>query len=937
MRKLRLLLLSALLAANASICTRPVVAAQIPTAASAFIKSIQMSRHPAAGLVLTVDDDYGKPSPDTPALLADHTVASVADAYGLIIRNFGDVSALAPANMVVLNPRPKDFNAFIGMPPGDAFKLLVSSLSPEQWSEIASATGIGLSDLTTDEQRELFAAIFPKNHLYVELQTTPNFGVIHTADHDGITNKLLLTEGELAQAKIRLQKTVTIQTPVSGKDYVVNMAPRESVSGKEYSALTEDHHKPDSAFGVVECAEVANQLKHSDLDYAMPSLGTQVDTSNIVTVGDLIDRISKATHLEIYADTRYETKALAICSDLHSAPATDLLRALAFCVTGTYRMIGPAYVLSDDIIGYGTRVSTLVRFEKEADRDLKTAVAATGTIIVASHSIEELPSRGSVDFTDEQIAQAMRTDLLHRNIVSMFPGASFSMEMKLDQMSADQQAYEQLTAMLFAEDQARLHKLHPADYKTIDSLDLQGSMLLMMRPSATLIAPTVDGPVSLDNYLGLGLANLFKPSNQAIMAAMIAAGIGVRKPAPAASAPSMQDAFNRIPRRAVFAAPRTPDEVDSLIASMTKLNLNELWLDVFSDGESHLNVTTTAGEASPSAKTNILTEALRASKASKIKVVPVITLLDWGANAPDKAAELNLNGEPSAIALPMGQYEHSLETGVADRDRDVKRGVGYVDVNNLAVQSRLLATVHEVASVPEVTDIVMRATIIPGYDKAGGVGTHYGVQITPFGYVVRSRLSFLRKHHADPIDLIGDIPEGVPVSANLPNFPNSSVVQTLGREWDEYRLLSNRSLMQKLFVASQVDIPVRATNGHVPQVFIEQRTFVERLPDYFSRWDGDSSAIPALSTEIAYTGQGTDESASAYAKSMSRSSLVSLQVAPETSADRLVEYAARSVEGKGWNGFVINFSAAPQDVYAYSNQRVLANPLAGMSNEEVGK
>ena len=57
--------------------------------------------------------------------------------------------------------------------------------------------------------------------------------------------------------------------------------------------------------------------------------------------------------MELYADPRYSDRKLSVQGT--SASAGDLLRALALAVTGTWRVVGPAYLLTDDLEGLGVR------------------------------------------------------------------------------------------------------------------------------------------------------------------------------------------------------------------------------------------------------------------------------------------------------------------------------------------------------------------------------------------------------------------------------------------------------------------------------------------------------------------------------------------------------------------------------------------------------
>ena len=80
---------------------------------------------------------------------------------------------------------------------------------------------------------------------------------------------------------------------------------------------------------------------------------------------------------------------------------------------------------------------------------------------------------------------------------------------------------------------------------------------------------------------------------------------------------------------------------------MKALGLNQLWLDVFSGGHSHL-------DKPPGGGPDILTEALARTKGTGIAVIPALNLLRWGADPPPDACDLTALGETSAQAEAWG-------------------------------------------------------------------------------------------------------------------------------------------------------------------------------------------------------------------------------------------------------------------------------------------
>ena len=78
-------------------------------------------------------------------------------------------------------------------------------------------------------------------------------------------------------------------------------------------------------------------------------------------LGDLITRVSVITHLELYADGRVASLPLMVRGS--RARSGDVLKALALAVTGTYRKVDTAFVLTSDLTGIGTRQMRLAEWQ----------------------------------------------------------------------------------------------------------------------------------------------------------------------------------------------------------------------------------------------------------------------------------------------------------------------------------------------------------------------------------------------------------------------------------------------------------------------------------------------------------------------------------------------------------------------------------------------
>jgi hypothetical protein len=136
-------------------------------------------------------------------------------------------------------------------------------------------------------------------------------------------------------------------------------------------------------------------VKPSDLDYSDTALDGYVPLAGAKTVEDLVKRIAEATRMEIHADVRYGQLAvhLRTAPGADSARAGDLLKALAYSVTGTIRRLtgdkGSAYVLTDDRVGLGTRHARIADWLRVRSRSLGSAKADAYSAFAAAR--ESLP------------------------------------------------------------------------------------------------------------------------------------------------------------------------------------------------------------------------------------------------------------------------------------------------------------------------------------------------------------------------------------------------------------------------------------------------------------------------------------------------------------------------------------------------------------------
>lgn len=814
-----------------------------PTLAAALAGAVP----PAQGLALAVDAESVALPADAVLPGTTQNVADVAGIYGRATQRFGQVTAVAPTTMTVLNTAPGEPNIYAGMPALDAFTLLCASLSDPQWAALTGEQGLAVTDLNTPAQRQLFAALLSRDG---KLIVRPDYRPDETwSDSD----KRDLTD-TLPQAHLRMGQTISFELQAKDRSNVYYRAGPVPPPGAPRTYATDGSGsysgESDSVYGARVRAEVPNVPKPGQLDFSAPLLRTVVSVSGLKTVGNLVYRIGAAAHTELYVDKRLESLTLAV-RGAPVAPAADLLRALAFCVTGTYRQVGPAYVLTDDLVGVGTRRQIWAEFYQQAS-DLRQGLSQEATSAIYAHhsaralswfdasaaySLEEAKPQDQPDIYSEKMLP-----VINRSLAELTPAQQDVIRRSVEQFNLHQPEQQVTT---------------------------EGNIHISPGLRVQLLVPGISAPIAMPNINGgnIDQGMLWQPSQEEINAQVAPFRAQQAKehpewdaklppPAPAAA---VLAALHGVPRRAVMVHARTLKDVDVDIAAMKTLRLNELWLDVFSGGAAH--VPGTALSAVPPGGGDILAEALAKTKGTPIRVFPTLSLLFWGQSPPAQDADLNILGETSAQAAARWQQRKaSLPEGQGMSEEYMTGGMipGWdgtaVSPAAPEVRQSLLSLVQALAARPGIAGLVWRDTDVPGYDPLPSVQESSPLAL---GYHLSMRLAFLRRFHADPVDII---PMGAYTRANtnLPGFgmddyPAAHANQELSAQWQDFRRDQSLTLLRSLYKAAS---PVPAKHK---LVLVKQRRRGRGgndglghhiyPPGWYGSWDDPRLPLPTLHSD----------------------------------------------------------------------------------------
>ncbi len=756
---------------------------------------------PTGGLLLTVSAEQVTLPDGTEPPAADAGVSDIAAAFGDQTVSFDAVTAIAPSTMAILNTQPDAPNLDADLSPMTALNMLAASLDDRQWQALTSEQGLGLTDLTDDTQRGLFHSLFRQKQLWVSSED-PALESVPQEQRPDVRN---LTD-QIDATRIRIGQTAKIYLHDTQGKMIYYRAARSDAAERLHTYRPKTPPLP-AEHGVRLKAPVPNTLKPSDLAFDGHILQSLVSIANIKTVGDLVTRIGSKAGLELYADPHYAGRTVTIQGAATTAPAADLLRALCLCVTGTFRRVGPAYVLTDDLAGVGTRRKHLEDWEDAAFNAGMRLQRQAGAVLLSRRApaARKLPSFGDpLAVTPEEMAALPDS--------RMMPGIPSEEDnpFPFSKLTPAQQTWARQTAAEFDD---KRHTSTLPSYLDGDDLaepDLTRNVNLDVNLQVQLLIPSAGAPV--DTYLQMPVWMLFFPG-ETKQTNEGNAKLQAEQLAKLPPAPPLPAALRSGRCRAVLGHPRSAADVDALVTAMQKLGLNQLWLDVFSNGVNHVK---TSGAHGP----DILTEALARTQGTGIAVYANLSLLSWGTSPPEAVQDLTIDGQTSRDA--------AIQSLKASREDDPNREDAVVGAalpirvspSALAVQSALMEVVQDSAARPGLAGLV--------WEDAGGDGT--------LGYTPDRRLAFLRSAHADPLDITTQ--SYLRADDALPLFDDAALDKSLPDQWTEAQNQACIVLLHRLQAAAQ-----NSSRSVLPILMVQQETFGDSLR---ASWDDPKQPPPSF-------------------------------------------------------------------------------------------
>ena len=788
------------------------------------------------------------------------SLRTLAARFGRQVMPVRSLTALVPTTMVVLNARPGRPDPYAGLQRNQKVRLLMASLTSVQWRALGSPQGLGASDLT-QEQQPLFLSLLPEP-----------FALENYKMQDGVklsqeNKNVILTPQQRSGVHLRVNRAVEMYLPRGNGNFGFppDLQYYGLPNGTEFFTLAHvNPSNPASAFGVTLRTEVPNRLKPTALAFESPTLNAPIALTGAKTVGDLVQRVAHAAHRELYADGRVAKLPVWIRGAEKTVRARDILQALCLAVTGTFRQVGPAFVLTSDLEGIGTRYALLADWAQDANAQRQATMEAADKAAV-THPEQYIGFAPDYPF-------AFNASALQK-LTANGPEKGFT----------DQ--YEVSLASLPPGQQAVIQAYFASQQKNVEG----DRVKVALTNNFSFVVPGIGGVNEEDvSYGSIGLPSL---------------------PAPPLVMPDTKAALPAdFPTRALFVQPANGREAARFVEAARQHGLNQLWVEV-EEGEK--------GQ-------KMLKEAVTAGKENHLQIVAVLRLLQTAGKGaptnalPQEARDKNLLNETSSahalrlLASPSGQLDSETQYRLSQMGDWLRPDA---PATRTYIQQRLRAT----ASLPGLSGIALVDVAAPGYlDRGTKLDPFAYSSSNDFGYTPSTRLAYLRQLGYDPLDLIGRQYPALDADLSLPFFPAQTATLQLNeqtgqveaqnsrtalQDWDAYRYKVNADLLVSLHAFLRENFPAMP-------VLLRQAPIME---GWWSGWE-KPEMLPEI-VPMAQESSGT-QAAQVSARPLLLNIAYAGSITPKTvptSARHLASWVKHRLEQRpaGWNGVVLDLSALP--------------------------
>ncbi len=712
-----------------------------------FIASLNWDASKKGGL-LTVNPER---------TLAKHQGTNLVD-YDRKLVTIGHLSAVVPMDMTLIDDSFKEPNMYDGLTRDAKVLYLLSTMTTQQ-VQTATKTGIGLHDLQ-GEQVKVMKSLLPERLLWKTLESDGR----NTYGRE--LEKGEVPANQMDQVKLKIQYGLILHLSTQNNPNGYSPMSIDSMAGRAGSTKSiRDANDSGTSFGTTPRQLVTNRLKPSQLNYDLPTLAVEIDTTGNMKLDELLSRISRSTGVEIHADVRVGYLPVAYFGK--TGIASDLLKAVAMGVSGTYRKVGSAFVLTCDLVGMGARKLRFAAWKGNADKQMEARKDMWRKQVVQSGALSKL------DFDTDNPNKPndrMRADL----------------EKVDDKFEDDKVPSSDLTPEI-RDTLSRYVSQYPTQAFMVDRVGLHSQIQF------AFVLP--NGKTLRSESSNLGEHGMFVPPSF-----------------PKRDETVKVETFKLNPsgKYPLVVRAETANEARSAGEQAISHGLSEVWI------ETHHQ--------------EALAEILKYG-------VPVhLVVRPWAATEHTKPADLDrdiLGDSGSQLAIRRSNEPDWVKhVEIADRG-----GIGPPKLYDLVHPlsdgvDRIWDVLKGLAHTTGLSGLVLLDTAPIGYEKTdtrtniGGYERWLTI-LNPFGYSDAARLSFLRAHGMDPIDIREDYDLGFEI--DQPFFPDYDYVnkqsgphpfqdmREMEREWREYRaqqnLASTQSFVQRF---TDLTVPIQIMGRFLP-------------------------------------------------------------------------------------------------------------------------
>lgn len=640
-----------------------------------------------------------------------YTVNSLSAPYDLRLIPCGTVAVFAPATMVTLATRLPEPNIFADMPFGDRMNLFRSTLTPEQLRKLTSPEGIGVGDVS-GEQRPLFLALLP-DQMHIRRYT----GDIGAQPSPPIQ----VTPSQRTGTRISLRKQLDWSFVFEGGGGLLSMGNSYIPPGTVKLSLIPTQSiimsgMSNTYYGVTLREKQSSRLKQGDLPLDWNALNPMVSLEGAKTVGELIDRIRQATGVEIYADTRYSSLKVHLRGA--SARAGDILTALCYGVTGTFRKVGTIYILTNDRAGFVPRIVNIRDWLLRGEGALQSLLQK-----IAEKAEQQPPTEIPWNPEDPNTPSTE----LQKNLPNRPP--------QLRSVFVNGTSVPQEIPTIPISD------LPPGIQASIRSqLENRPAPPIPGQPERTLRTDAVTVYTREQTFLVIPGIGAVEAEGFNISTRPLQRRPSVIPPLPANSL----DIPDTLTDRALVIAPQDIAETQALIRAAGSRSYKKVWLAVLPTDQKLLEVAIQEGQAA-GVRIGAFVRVLRAGGDTTLP----LDRNPLGESSLELAARRVAN--PEIMESPSASEEQKIASARILADRE-KRWGDWIRCDQPEVRAKLVTRIATLARIPGLDGIALTDLVAPGYEADISGLTNRAEGETSFGYTEEMRQAFIRQYSIDPID-----------------------------------------------------------------------------------------------------------------------------------------------------------------------------------------